>query len=158
MEIDEESGVAMDTFLVAQNGNVVLPRPLGPTRADGVIVSELEDSIRAAYTTYLRNPYVEVFVLRRISVLGEVRQPGIYLADLTMGIPELVARAGGPTEIGDSRHVTVIRGPGRLEFRGNRQQEMFVAQLHSGDQVVVGRKNFIVRNPWASISTVFTLI
>jgi protein involved in polysaccharide export with SLBB domain len=35
---------------------------------------------------------------RRVSVVGEVREPGIYLADLTMTLPDIIARAGGVTE------------------------------------------------------------
>lgn len=146
-----------DTFVVAQSGNVILPR-LGSTRIDGIPIYELEDSLRTLFATYLRNPSVEVVMLRRISVLGEVREPGIYLADLTMGLPELIARAGGPTENGDARRVTVLRGTERLEFSGRRQMDLFAAELHSGDQVIVSRKNFLVRNPWAAVSTAFTLV
>lgn len=146
-----------DTFTVAQNGRVILPR-LGAVDVEGVPILELEDSLRGAYETYLRNPSVEILVLRRISVLGEVRQPGIYLADLTMGLPEMIARAGGPTEIADTRRITVVRDGRTIEFRGQAQQQMFVAELFSGDQVVVGRKNFLVRNPWAAVSTALTVV
>jgi protein involved in polysaccharide export with SLBB domain len=146
-----------DTFTVAQSGNVILPR-LGSVKVDGVAIVELEDSLRRAYTTYLRNPSVEVIVLRRISVLGEVRSPGIYLADLTMGLPEVIARAGGPTEIANERRVTVVRNGERIEFRGAVEEQIFVAELFSGDQVIVGRKSFLARNPWAAASTAITLV
>lgn len=146
-----------DTFTVAQSGYVTLPR-LGPTRVQGIEINALEDSLRASYMSYLRNPAVQIVVLRRISVLGEVRQPGIYLADLTMGLPDVIARAGGPTDAGDPNRITIVRGPERIEYNRARQSETFVAQLHSGDQVYVRSRNFFVRNPWASISTAIGLI
>jgi polysaccharide biosynthesis/export protein len=146
-----------DTFTVAQNGSVILPR-LGSVPVQGVPIVELEDSLRRAYTAYLRNPSVEVAVLRRISVLGEVRNPGVYLADLTMGLPEVIARAGGPTENANMGRITVVRGSERFRFRGNRQEAMFAAQLLSGDQVIVERRNFLARNALATISTAVTVI
>jgi hypothetical protein len=146
-----------DTFTVSHSGSVILPR-LGAVQVDDVPIVQLEDSLRSALGAFLRNPSVEVVVLRRISVLGEVRVPGIYLADLTMGLPEMIARAGGPTEIANTKRITVVRGAERLEFRGNSEEAIFVAELHSGDQVIVGRRNFFLRNPWAAASTALTVI
>jgi polysaccharide biosynthesis/export protein len=133
------------TFTVAQDGHVILPR-LGSTRVEGIEIVELQKSLRESYGAFLRNPSVDVVVLRRISVLGEVRQPGIYLADLTMGIPELIAMSGGPTETGDPNRVLLIRDSQRIEFDRRRQGQMFVAELYSGDQIYVPQRNFFVRN------------
>ncbi|MEX2583389.1 MAG: polysaccharide biosynthesis/export family protein [Gemmatimonadota bacterium] len=146
-----------DTFTISQHGEVTLPR-LGPQSVRGIEIYELEDSLRTAFTSFLRNPSVEVEVLRRISVLGAVQEPGIYLVDLTMNIPDVVARAGGPTDTGDRNRITLQRGSERFEFSGGSQQEMMAMPLYSGDQIIVGQRNFIARNPWAAVSTAFGLV
>jgi polysaccharide biosynthesis/export protein len=146
-----------DTFTVAQNGHVILPR-LGSTPVEGIPIELLQDSIRAAYAEFLLNPSVEIVVRRRLSVLGEVAEPGIYWADLTMGLPDVIALAGGPTEAADPNRISILRGSERFEFRRQDQRQMFAAELHSGDQITVRPKNFLVRNPWAAVSTVFTMI
>jgi polysaccharide biosynthesis/export protein VpsN len=145
-----------DTFTVARTGEVTLPR-LGAIQVEGRRILALQDSLRTAYSVYLRNPSVEVTVLRRVSVLGEVKQPGLYLADLTMSLPEVIARAGGPTEAGNPDHVTVLRGTERLTFGRGDRERLLVAQLESGDQVVVGRRSFLARNSWAVVTTAMTL-
>jgi polysaccharide biosynthesis/export protein len=145
-----------DTFTVAQTGEVTLPR-LGVMAVGGQEITALQGSVREAYSAYLRNPSVEVIVLRRVAVLGEVKQPGIYLADLTMSLPDVIARAGGATEAGNPQNVTVLRGAERLRFGSRNRERLFVAQLESGDQVIVGRRSFLARNPLAAITSVVTL-
>ncbi|CAN5837414.1 hypothetical protein BH23GEM3_BH23GEM3_00900 [soil metagenome] len=73
----EFSGV----FTVADGGDLVLPR-LGRLPVSGRSARSLEDSLVSAYGTHLRNPTIEVVVLRRVSVHGEVRKPDVYMVDL----------------------------------------------------------------------------
>jgi protein involved in polysaccharide export with SLBB domain len=120
-------------------------------------IATLELWLREAYSAYLRNPSVEITVLRRVSVLGEVKQPGVYMADLTMSLPDMIARAGGATDDGDPRNVTVLRGSERLRFAPRDRERLFMAQLESGDQVIVGKRSFLARNPMATIYPVITL-
>src|SRR5688500_2198089 len=53
-----------DAFTVAESGYVPLPK-LGAVRAAAYTVAELEDTLRLAYTEYLRNPSVNIVILRR---------------------------------------------------------------------------------------------
>lgn len=144
-----------DTFTINHNGYVALPR-LGLRKVDSYPIELLEDSLRVDFAVYLKNPSVQISVLRRISVLGEVREPGVYMADLTMGIRELIALAGGPTPSGDPNRVSVMRDGERIPVA--RREDMLVTELLSGDQVVVGQQNFLVRNPWAALSAVVTIV
>lgn len=146
-----------DTFTVAENGEVILPK-LGAMRVASHSVGSLQDSVRTAYTAYLRNPSVEISVLRRVGVSGAVRQPGIFLVDLTMTLPDVIAQAGGLVEAGDPNDVIVIRDGEQLRFRAADQERFVAAELHSGDQVVIGYKSFIARNPLAVITTAVPLL
>ena len=46
----------------------------------------------------------------RVSVLGEVQRPGTYFVyNNQITLLEALAQAGGPSEMGDKRHVTLMR-------------------------------------------------
>jgi polysaccharide export outer membrane protein len=146
-----------DTFNVAENGVVILPR-LGAVPVAGSQVSTLQDSLRLAYGRYLRNPAVEVTVLRRIGVHGEVEEPGLYLVDLTMTLRDLIARAGGITDGGDPDEIYIVRGGERIRFGRGETARFVTAELRSGDQVLVGQRPWIERNSLAFASTAATVI
>jgi protein involved in polysaccharide export with SLBB domain len=141
-----------DTFRVAQNGDVVLPK-LGAVRVNGQQVAALEDSLRVAYSEFLRNPSVEVTVLRRVAVHGEVRNPDLYWVDLTMTLRDVLALAGGVTEAGNPNRISIVRGSETLRFAQSEGSAVASAELQSGDEVVVGRDSWIARNPFAVVGT-----
>lgn len=145
-----------DTFNISETGEVVLPK-LGSIHVADLDASLLQDSLRRAYSVYLRNPSVEVVVLRRIGVQGEVWRPGVYLADLTMGLPDLIAMAGGFTHAANPDNVVVIRGEERIRYRRSNQAEFLVTGLQSGDQVYVRKQNAFLRDPVGMASAVLTL-
>lgn len=145
------------SFLISETGEVILPR-LGSVQVANLPVGALQDSLRKAYAVYLRNPSVEVVVLRRIGVLGEVRQPGIYLADLTVGLPEIIARAGGYTEAGNPRNIVIVRDGQRIRYGRDGDSEISVAELQSGDQVLVRSRSALARNPIAWIGGALGII
>ncbi|HEX7242954.1 MAG TPA: polysaccharide biosynthesis/export family protein [Longimicrobiaceae bacterium] len=141
-----------DTFAISASGEVVLPR-LGDVRVTDLGVVELQDSLRRAFSVYLRNPSVEVTVLRRVSVQGEVREPDLYMVDLTMTLRDVIARAGGVSSEGDPGRIFVVRGGERIRFGKGDQARFTAADLLSGDQVVVGQKSWLSRNALAATGT-----
>lgn len=141
-----------DTFAVAESGLVTLPK-LGPVQVGNKTVSQLQDSLLVAYSEYLQNPSVDVVVLRRVGVIGEVKQPGLYLADLTMTLPDLIARAGGITEAGNPNDITLLRGPEEIRFGAGDRSRLGLTEIQSGDQIIVGQRSYIARNPLFAISS-----
>ncbi len=144
----ELSGV----FTVSEAGEVVLPR-LGRTVVTGVGAAALQESLREAYSAYLRNPSIEVTVLRRIAVLGEVRRPDLYMVDLTTTVRDLLARAGGTTEMGDANAIVLVRGGEQIRLGKAATATTLTADLQSGDQIVVGRRSWVSVNALGIIST-----
>lgn len=143
----ELSGV----YTVAENHEVVLPK-LGSLSMRDQSAGELQTELRTRYARYLRNPSVEVTVLRRIGVYGEVRRPDLYMVDLTMTLRELVARAGGLTEAADPDRVIVVRGNERIRL-GKDGLTLAATDLRSGDQVVVDRKSYVALKPFDAVNT-----
>lgn len=144
-------------FTVGDGGDVVLPR-LGRMVVTEMSAVALQDSLLTAYATYLRNPAVEVTVLRRIGVHGEVRRPDIYMADLTMTLRDVIARAGGVTESGNPNNIVIVRGNEELRLTSNEAARYATAELRSGDQIFVGRRSWIALNPYVAISTATGLV
>jgi len=142
-----------DTLTVDQNTEVVLPR-LGPMSLVSHSVGSLQDTLRRRYAEFLRNPSIEVTVLRRIGVHGEVKNPDLYWVDVTMTLRDVIARAGGLTEIANRNDVVVVRGGEETKVRDWERGGPRASDLMSGDQIVVGRTSWLSRNALAAISTV----
>ncbi|HET6232603.1 MAG TPA: polysaccharide biosynthesis/export family protein [Longimicrobiaceae bacterium] len=139
-----------DMYTVQASGEAVLPR-LGPVHVAGRTSVQLQDTLRRAYAEFLRNPAVEVAVLRRIGVQGEVRRPDLYMIDETTTLRDVIAQAGGLSDAGNPRKITVIREGQEIRLAGT--ERFSAAQLRSGDQVYIGKRSFLETNAIAILST-----
>lgn len=133
-------------FPVNESGTVVLPK-LGPRR----VVAENPDSLKAwvvrSYANVLKNPSIEVLLVRRIQVLGAVKNPGLYPVEPMMTVADAIALAGGTTPQGRSNKVELRRQgekvPGKLAGR------LLIGEssIRSGDQIYVPERSWFSRNP-----------
>jgi polysaccharide export outer membrane protein len=139
------------TLTVDQAGEVFLPR-LGRMRVAGITVEGLPDTLRSRYAEFLRNPSVDVKVLRRVGVFGAVKAPNLYYVDVTTTLGDVIALAGGIEEDGRQNEVLVVRDEQRMKLKGWRERGAGV-ELRSGDRVVVERRNWIARNGIATFSS-----
>jgi len=140
------------TYAVSESGELVLPR-LGRVSVTDLTPEALQDSLVSAYTHYLRNPSIEISVLRRISVHGEVRRPDVYMVDLSTTAQDLIARAGGVTDAGNPNRITILRDGTEVRTASGSQAGFHAADLRSGDQVVVGRRSWFSINALSVVST-----
>ena len=137
---------------VNERGEAVFPK-LGTLDVTKVTIGSLQDTLRVRYAAYLREPELEITVLRRIVVNGEVRMPNIYMVDVASGVRDAIARAGGLLETASRSKVSIIRdGVERRVSDWDRNQGP-ETDLQSGDQVVVGRKSWLTLNALPVIST-----
>lgn len=145
-----------DTFRIAETGSVILPK-IGEVHVEGQDAVALQDSLRRAFGVFLRNPSVEVTVLRRIGVQGEVLNPGLYFTDLTMTLRDVIATAGGVTPQGNPERIYIVRDGAKVRI-GERELARFTAaELRSGDQVLIGRRNWFELNSLAIAGTAAVL-
>jgi polysaccharide export outer membrane protein len=143
-----------DAFPVDPSGDVVLPR-IGRMRVVGMMPSVLEDSVRVRLATYLREPNVDLIVLRRVAVLGAVMKPDVLFVEPVTSLQDVIAQAGGLHEDGDPNRIEILRGGQRVPVgRWKDVASRPATDLQSGDQVVVGRKNWLSRNALAAVSSV----
>ena len=140
------------TVTVNERGEVVFPK-LGTMLVSRMTIAQLKDSLRIRYAEYLRAPELDIAVLRRVAVNGEVKVPNVYLVDPATTLRDVIARAGGLTEFGSRGKVAVIRGDTRVAVKDWERATSQYFTLESGDQVIVGRKNWFVINALSTIST-----
>lgn len=132
-------------FTVDESGTVVLPL-IGARNVAGVSAQDLREQLAADYAVYLNNPSINVKLLRRITVSGEVRVPGLYTVDATLSIADLIARAGGINTDADAEKILLFRDDQRLELDLNGATVVGEAGLRSGDRVSVGKRGWLGRN------------
>jgi polysaccharide export outer membrane protein len=144
-----------DTVMVDERGEVMLPK-IGIVKASAMTIGEFRDSVRTRFAEYFRDAPVELVVLRRVAVNGEVAKPDVYYVDVTTTLRDVIARAGGITEAGNAKKVTIVRGGQRIAVPNWQQDRSVSSDLRSGDQVVVGRRSWLAMNalPALSVTTV----
>lgn len=132
-------------FIVDARGVVTLPL-VGEHDIGGMDPEWIRQSLLKDYREFLRNPSIEVTLLRRINVLGEVRSPGLYRVDLTVSLADMVAMAGGLSPTGNPNRVSLVRDGEVIQQSIDQSALVGSIGVSSGDQIVVGQKSWLARN------------
>ena len=132
-------------FRVDDEGVAVLPR-LGPTQVGGQDAAALTARLVESYAKFLQHRSIEVVLLRRIQVLGAVRNPGLYTVEPTMTVSDALALAGGSTTEGNPRRIDLIRGGRRLPVSLTADTRLAATSIRSGDQIFVPERSWLSRN------------
>jgi len=140
-------------FVVDETGTVVLPK-LGARTVTGESAASLRAELMPVYEAFLSHSSVEVTVLRRLLVLGAVRNPGLYTVDQTMTVEDGLALAGGPTPVGTPNHVELIRHGQKQPVRLTLRTQLTDSSIRSGDQLYVPERSWISRNPGVLVGIV----
>ena len=145
-------------FSIDSQGYVILPL-IGKVNVTRFTSESLEGYLEEEYASFLRNPMVQTLPLIRVSVLGNVRLPGLYRVEPDRPLWDVIALAGGPTERGDVTRLLVMRG------RQVINKDLLVAYeegvslkevgIESGDQIVV--PNYKGPFPWGTMLTIASL-
>lgn len=132
-------------FPVAADGSVMLPI-IGIARATDKSVGMLRSELEARYARELAEPEVQLTPLVRVSVLGEVRSPGLFLADPTHVVRDVIAMAGGLTPSANRARVRITRGGTETVAEYEAGSSALERGLLSGDQIFVDRRSWLGDN------------
>jgi protein involved in polysaccharide export with SLBB domain len=134
-------------FQVAANGRVILPR-LGELDVASMNADSLQSFLTDKFKIYLNNPSIEILLLRRVSITGAVRTPGVYPLDPTLTISDAIALAGGAAPDGRRDKVQIRRGNETIAADLRNDTVIADSPVQSGDQLYVPTKAWITRNTW----------
>lgn len=135
------SGVSVDAV-----GNVALPL-IGRVRASGMTATALSSELEKLYDRYYVKPQITVLVTssvsQRVTVQGDVMEPGVYDFRGTYTLLDAIALAKGESQNAKLREVIIIR-----QIDGKRMAAAFdMTRIRSGtdpDPAVMGRDVIIV--------------
>ncbi len=140
--------------IVDSRGFVILPQ-VGDVGVGQIPIANLRDTLKARYAKFIKEPEIDVTVLRRVTVNGAVIKPDIYFMDVSATLRDVIARAGGINEeVGNKKKVSVVRDGVTIKVPNWETDLTELSVLHSGDQVLVGRRSWLEINiiPVASLS------
>ncbi len=146
------------TTTVTADGTIRLPL-VGAVKVSGSSPTEAADAIERAFSEgdFLVDPHVTVTVVlsssQRVSVLGEVRNPGRYPIESTTTVLDLIALAGGITEKGsDVVHILRPTDGGTKQLSVNVRDFMTARAADApsieaptgGDTIMVPKGTFFI--------------
>jgi polysaccharide export outer membrane protein len=132
-------------FVVDEAGLVVFAR-VGEYSVLAETPNSLEARLIADYGRFLREPNINVTVLRRIIVRGAVNDPGLKQVDPTITIAAALALAGGATSLGDQNKIRILRDGQEIEGDVTLDTRLADSIIRSGDQIFVPERSWISRN------------
>lgn len=138
-------------FEVDEDGIVVFPK-VGRLDVQKISTDSLKALLVARYAESLRSPSVEVTVLRKLNVLGAVKNPGLYYVDPTTTVADALALAGGVSPNGKQNSFELLRDGKRLPVELSRDSRLADSPLQSGDQLRVPERGWVARNPAVVVS------
>jgi protein involved in polysaccharide export with SLBB domain len=144
LKIYREPDLSGDYDVNAQ-GMAVFPK-VGAVHVADITTDSLQRLLISTYSEYLRDPAIEVTPLRRVTILGAVKNPGLYPVDPTMSIADAIALAGGPTPDGNQKKVHLIRGDKEQNVTVTVHEQVARTQIRSGDELYIPERSWLSRN------------
>jgi len=118
------------TVPIRPDGKISIPL-VGELTASGKTAVDLQREVTQKYAQYIAQPAVTVVVKEvnspKISVLGEVKNPGVYKIKERATVLDAIAMAGGLTEYAKKNKITVIRvenGGGQKHMKFNLDDQI----------------------------------
>jgi protein involved in polysaccharide export with SLBB domain len=134
-------------YPIDREGKIIMPI-IGEVGVKGLTAYELTQTLEEKFRAYLKNPYVHVRPLIRMTMQGQFNRPGAYRIDPARSLWDLVRMAGGPTGNCDLRRMKVERG-GKVAIKSlltefEKGYSLEEVGIESGDQIIApprGRMN-----------------
>ncbi len=145
------SGMAIQVMM---DGRISL-RDIGDVEVVGLTLTELANYLKRLYEVIYTDPIVTTTLLKsnslRYTVMGEVKQPGVFLLEQPMTLVQIIARSGGFSQWAE-KEITLVRERTDLQIEGlfkdntlEFDYDDFISgkdlkknvQVYSGDYIIV---------------------
>jgi polysaccharide export outer membrane protein len=144
-------------YLVNGKGEVYVPG-IGRILAAGMSADSLTQYITSAFSKRILDAVIDVGLVRSIPVLGQVKMPGVYDAEPSMSVQQLVAKSGGIRSASLETPTYLLR-KGRDGTRYSLATDLRLDRiaLDEGDAIVVVDPSFLEHyGPWIQTAAIFT--
>ena len=132
---------------VRPDGKISLPL-IQDLQAAGFTAIQLKNQITRKLSEYIDNPRVSVIVgeIRsyRVSVLGRVRNPGVYPITGKTTLVEAISLAGGFSEWANKRKITVVTTEGGKEKKVVVNYKKIASGKDPSQNIVLKRGDIII--------------
>lgn len=132
-------------FQLDEHGFAVFPK-IGQVHVSDITTDSLRRMLIGTYSQYLKDPSIEVTMLRRVTVIGAVKNPGLYPIDPTMTVADVLALAGGADPTGMQDKVDIIRGGTRTRVKFDQRTSVGTLAIRSGDELFLPERGWVSRN------------
>lgn len=104
------SSGSLPSYLIDEQGNIDFP-VVGVLKISGMTSADATRKLKEKIKTYVNNPLVTLKIQNhKVSVLGEVKSPGVYpITNERLTLPEALAMAGDLQISGVRKNVLVVR-------------------------------------------------
>lgn len=141
-------------FPVEANGVAYLP-VIGAMEVAGKTSDQIQDEYRKRFSQEQRNPVVTVAATFAVSIMGEVRNPGVIDVQPGYTLFDGISVTGGFNDQSNRKEVLLVRNGQTTAISGSSAAEtagkLASTPLESGDRVVVQRSGHLA---WQSIASV----
>lgn len=144
-------------FIVDQFGVVALPL-VGDVNVAGMTQRSLKELLRDAFTREIQEPLLQVLVLKRIRVVGEVRSPGVFTLDPTVSVADALALAGGRGALGRADQVLLRRAGETLSTNVLVDTRLAELAIQTGDELRIPERSWLSRNSGTVLGTTVGLL
>jgi len=148
IDVWREPELCMEAVKVRPDGKISIPL-IGDIQASGQTPMELKVMVEAQLRNFVSSPVVTVVVLeftpQSVSIVGQVKHPGVYYLEPSITVLGLLARAGGCSEWAKVKNIAIVRKSGNQSRHFTFNYEDAVIgnnlenniKLENGDVVIV---------------------
>ncbi len=127
-------------IMLDANGEVRLPQ-VGSVKLAGLNVKDATQQLEKVYAKYIQNPVINIRVLNnQVTVLGEVRSPGIYLFSADhVRLADIVGKAQGFTDFAKTKKIKIIRNTDQMtiDFTNATSASAQELTIYPGDIIYI---------------------
>ncbi|MBN1620687.1 polysaccharide export protein [candidate division WOR-3 bacterium] len=157
-----ETGEERENIYTIQNDGTILLPVIGRIRIEGMTIEEAQEEISSKLKEIYRDPTVFIIPVWKVTILGEVKSPGVYSVEGSVTASRLLALSGGPAQRADLIRSTLYRDGQESSLNLKRCISLTGTQedieLKSGDVIYVPKVWWPSWTEWGTIMTTMTFL
>ncbi|MBN1150813.1 polysaccharide export protein [candidate division WOR-3 bacterium] len=157
----EESQDRENTYTIQNDGTIILP-VVGRISVEGLTIEEAQHEISFRLKDLYRDPTVLVIPIWKVTILGEVKSPGVFEVEGSVTASRLLALSGGPAQRADLARAELFRDGEEIPLNLKTCMSMSGTEgdieLQSGDVIYVPKVWWPSWGEWGTIMTTLTFL